>query len=179
MFWLTGFVGGEMGCFSFLKKMFKRGGQSASAGKPKLSELIMSVKKSPSNVVKRSGEMGLWTGYMGDCVSLIVRYNRPINDVGCMDMKGQHGNGGVGNIDVDSLVQGISSSQIVGLHLIGSAVDLYSVETFKAELEHRFGRNKVQVLKASEAVVLQDGSEHTGAHSQYEITPAQFSPRWA
>ncbi|MET8755434.1 hypothetical protein ABZW32_35835 [Streptomyces sp. NPDC004667] len=45
------------------------------------------------------------TGYMGDCVSIIVAWD--VNDGRYANMRGFHGSGAFGNINLDSLFSGV------------------------------------------------------------------------
>ena len=46
------------------------------------------------------------TGYMGDCVSVVVLYNLGANNV-FQNAKGYHGGGGLGNVNFGSLFAGV------------------------------------------------------------------------
>jgi hypothetical protein len=73
--------------------------------KPKIAELAQSREK-PIIVDLAANEVGMTTGDMGGCVSVIVLFNPGATGT-FQNVRGQHGSGGIGSIDWDALMQGV------------------------------------------------------------------------
>lgn len=60
----------------------------------------------------------IWTNYMGDCVSVIVAYNRDLVSDRFNNMKGFHGSGGIGNVNFDNLLAGVANETVTHIFII-------------------------------------------------------------
>ena len=74
--------------------------------KPKIAELAQSDLDNPIIVNLAPNEVGMITGDMNACVSVIVLFN-PGATGSFQNVRGQHGAGGIASIDWDALLQGV------------------------------------------------------------------------
>jgi hypothetical protein len=99
-----------MGIASFFRSLCGCLG-GTTAQKPKIAELVQSTIARPIIVEKAADEVGLATGMMGGCVSVIYLYGRaigPQQNGEWLYMRGQHGSGGIGNINWQTLLAGLT-----------------------------------------------------------------------
>lgn len=59
------------------------------------------------------------TGGMGDCVCVVVLYNRQA-DGSYADAKGYHGGGGIGNVNFDALFHGVPNEAAKQIVMLGT-----------------------------------------------------------
>ena len=94
-----------MGIMSFFRRLCGCFGGS-SPQKPKIAQLVQRARERAITVEKAADEVGLRTGPMGGCVSVIYLYGRAIGTDQSGEwlyMGGQHGSGGTHNINWEQL----------------------------------------------------------------------------
>lgn len=103
---------------------------------------------------------GFYTGYMGDCVCVIVLWNFNQANSEYANARGMHGSGGVGAIQWDKILQDVPNNENTRVIAIGGTIGKNGNrdnERFHTKISESLGNAKTEVFTSSHALVRING----------------------